>query len=175
MKHDESIRNLRKALVSPFRNWKTGLTAALLTVLSFISLLLASDPQYSIMTLSFGLHLLDEGIVTLSYNLIRTAESLGLFLTIIYSALIGISIVNFYYRVTAVGLSGFKQLTGILPGYLVAGCAGCGVGLLSFLGFAGATAIIPFSGNLVRIIGITLMLGVLTSIGDPETCAIPSS
>jgi hypothetical protein len=61
-----------------------------------------------------------------------------------------------------------------LPGFLVAGCASCGVGLLAAFGFTGALAALPFNGNLVKLGGILVMTGLLHRSGNPKVCANPN-
>jgi hypothetical protein len=175
MKYEKYVRNLRNRLFSPFRDVKHILATLGITALSFALLILASDPQYTILTLSFGLHLIGEGLFTLTSNMVRTSGVLGLVLTALYSILIGITSVNFYERVKKVGIKGFRQLPGILPGFLAAGCAGCGIGLLSFLGYASIAASAPFAGNLIKAGGLAIMVGILAGTGDPRKCSIPSS
>ena len=160
-----------KGFKAAFRTRKLAATTLTASLAVFILLTITANLQYSIQTLSFGLTYLDNVLVTITDNTLQTSGLLGLSLTLIYPVLIGVSITNFYMRIKSTGLSDMKQLSGILPGFLAGGCAGCGVGLLSFAGLGGAAAAIPFDGNLIRIGGICLMLWFISRTGDPRTCS----
>lgn len=99
---------------------------------------------------------------------------LEVMLNITYSLLVGIIITNTYLQFKATGLQ-LGNLSGIAPGMLVAGCAGCGVGLLSLIGAAGVVTFLPFQGTGLKIGGMLLILFFIARIGNPKICAIPSS
>lgn len=61
---------------------------------------------------------------------------------------------------------------GALPGFLAGGCASCGVGVLSILGFGGVLASMPFGGNLLRFSGVLLLIALIVRTGNPDTCKI---
>jgi hypothetical protein len=64
--------------------------------------------------------------------------------------------------------NGIRGILSLVPGIVVAGCAGCGIGLLSLVGITGLATVFPFSGNLVRVLGIILIVVLITSLGNPE-------
>ncbi len=131
---------------------------------------LSTDIPATAQTLSYGLSYLDEAILTSLSNLyIEGGLSFGL--TVVYSLLGGIALTNMAVQLSSGGVE-LSGLGGILPGFLAAGCASCGVGLTGFLGIAGATALLPFGGDLVKTAGILLMLYSLYVFGDPEICEI---
>jgi len=61
---------------------------------------------------------------------------------------------------------------GAIPGIAAAGCASCGVGVLSLLGLGAVMASLPFNGNLLRFGAVLILLAVITNTGDPETCKL---
>lgn len=67
------------------------------------------------------------------------------------------------------------NLSEIAPRVLVAGCAGCGVGLLSLIGVASLVTLLPFQGLSLKIGGIILITFFIARTGNPEICSIPSS
>lgn len=97
-----------------------------------------------------------------------------LILNVFYALSVGIILTNTYTQFKTAGLK-IGNLSGVAPGILVAGCAGCGVGILSILGISGLIAFLPFGGFGLKIGGIILILYFIGRIGNPDTCTIPSS
>jgi hypothetical protein len=166
MRYAERFLEAFKASVSTKRKMAAVTSIALLT---FLLMALSSNIEYSYQMISAGLWqtAIENRIADMQFN----SGNLGLVLTSIYSALAGIAIVNFHTQFKNGGAN-FKGLTGILPGFLVAGCASCGVGVLALLGFAGALTALPFQGNLVRLGASLLLVYYLLESGDPRKCEI---
>ncbi|MFB6295069.1 MAG: hypothetical protein ABEI97_04880, partial [Candidatus Nanohaloarchaea archaeon] len=94
----------------------------------------------------------------------------------VYSALTAVAILHVVvqFRTTglAVSVGGAGRAGGVAPVFLIGGCAGCGAGLLGLFGAAGALAVLPFSGNGIRLAGIIFLTALLGYAGDPRTCRI---
>lgn len=154
-----AFKNRRRATATLF----TGLAAFLLTVFS-------ANPGYSIQMLSSGIQHWSIAFITRFTGLIMNSGYTGLVLTLIFSALVGVTMTN-----TAVQLRMNKvnaSSLGALPGFLAGGCASCGVGVLTLLGYGGVLASMPFEGNLLRLGGVLLLAGLITRTGNPDTCTI---
>jgi hypothetical protein len=86
--------------------------------------------------------------------------------------LTGVAVTNAVTLFRRARRRGASTALGVLPGFLAAGCASCGAGVLGALGFVGAMAALPFEGNLLRLGGIVLLVFFLGRTGDPRTCSI---
>ncbi|MFB6180734.1 MAG: hypothetical protein ABEJ93_02555 [Candidatus Nanohalobium sp.] len=139
--------------------------------LAYIFFLAYSFPLLMGQMVSRNLFSLPKAIYTSSISLTYTAGVSNLVLTVIYTGLLGVTLTNVLQRLKVQG-SGLSDSLSLLPGFLVAGCAGCGVGAVTFFGLAGALAAIPFSNHIVKIIGIGLMIAVLHRSGSPYTCVM---
>ncbi|QGA79974.1 hypothetical protein [Candidatus Nanohalobium constans] len=158
------------AVKSSVDTWRTALISLLFT-LSFLGLMLIStDVYWHLETLRQG-RVLDA--LLNSYASIKMKGILNFPITIIYAFLGGITLTNTMIQFRNVGVR--KESLSILPGFLAAGCASCGVGFASIIGLGAATAALPFNGLGIKVGGIILMLYALSSLGNPKTCSIPSS
>lgn len=131
---------------------------------------LSSFPGYSIQFIGAGIENVVPAVVVLASNSIKT----GLFnfsLTVIYAGMIGVAATNLGIQLKSRKMSG-GTAAGIGPGFIAAGCAGCGTGLLGLIGFTGALASMPFNGVSVRVAGIILLIYFIVRAGDPETCEV---
>lgn len=150
---------------------KKIISTVVVSVLAYSLLVLSSFPEYS-----YQIFLLPSSILTavkaLSLNIWQTTGATGFVLTILYGLLIGVSATAGHTLIKLNGISNMKNASGILPGFLAGGCAGCGAGILGLMGYAGAVALLPFNGNLVRLAGIGFLLYFLVKTGDPRTCEI---
>ncbi|MFB6242196.1 MAG: hypothetical protein ABEJ36_05355 [Candidatus Nanosalina sp.] len=115
--------------------------------------------------ISASLTYLDDVIVALTLNLYHTAGAWGIILSIFYSFLTGVAITD----ILATGRS--QGLASITPGVLAGGCATCGAGVIGLLGFSSALLLLPFSGNLLRLSGIILVLMYLSN-SEKEKCSL---
>lgn len=136
-------------------------------VVYFVIFLFVSAPQFSVSLLSNGyvVYSVQESVWLLQAQ----SGTIGLVLTILYSFGMGVLTVLSVSQIRIYSVSnGVRGILSLVPGIVVAGCAGCGVGVLSLVGITGLATIFPFSGNLVRLLGILLILLLITSIGNPE-------
>ncbi|WP_158057170.1 hypothetical protein [Halorussus halophilus] len=165
-------RQLRDALSYPFETGRRVAAVAVVTVLTYVLLVLSTFPGMSMQMLGAGVHWFDETLVLLTQNTYATNGATGLGMIVLYALLTGIAVVHTAGQIRTTGVSSGSDLFGVLPGMVASGCASCGAGLLGFLGFAGALAALPFHGDLLRVGGIVLLLGFLARAGDPRECSL---
>lgn len=142
------------------------------TVISFVAFMLLSFPAYTQQMLGASVFYLDDAVVALTWNMQQSAGTAGLVLSAIYAVLVGATLSVLSLQVQLNGVRAAGGVGGVVPGLLASGCASCGVGLLSLLGFAGVVSVLPFHGNSIRVAGIGVLLIVLARVGDPRNCAI---
>ncbi len=164
---EDFIRAIRYAFGSVSR----GASAVSLSLITYGLVTLAVFPAYSTQLVGAGIGYLDNALILLSSYTVETIGWFGMGLTVAYAVLTGIVATNIVSQFRVSGLSGVKGLSGVSPGFLAAGCASCGVGVLGLLGFSSALAVLPFSGNLLRIGGVLLLLYVLVRTGNPQVCS----
>lgn len=166
----KSIEQVYRAVAYSFTRKRAVATLAL-SSLGYSLLVLSTFPEYS-----YQMFVLPSSIFValkaLSINILETTGITGFVLTLVYGLLIGVSAVTGYTLVKINGIQQIKSASGILPGFLAGGCAGCGAGILGLMGYAGAVALLPFNGNLIRLLGIFLLLYFLMETGDPRTCEL---
>ncbi|MDL0127638.1 hypothetical protein PNP85_04215 [Halobacterium salinarum] len=172
---EHHTEQLLAALAYPLTSAARGFLFVGVSVATYALLILSSFPEYSMQMLGADLGYLDTALVALTANTYATIGTIGLGLIVTYAILTGIAVTNAIGRVAQVGLSGSRGLSSAIPGLLASGCASCGAGVLGLIGFAGALAAMPFHGNLLRIGGLTLLIGHLARAGDPRYCMIDSA
>lgn len=164
--------NLLEAASYPFETWRGTIGLVLVTVATYVLLIVSTMPEFSLQMLGDGLHWFEYVVVSLTETVYRTDGWTGLGIIVLYALLSGIAIVNVVAQLRIVGLSSLTDLSGVVPGLLASGCASCGAGLLGFLGFAGGLAALPYDGALLRVAGLALLLFFFGRAGHPERCAI---
>ena len=165
-------RELKSGLQSAFEDrWKTFSTLSI-SGLFFILLALSTSINYSIQMFSAGFEYWLPAVQFTIRGFYLNGGWTEVILNIIYSATVGILITNTYTQFRASGLE-LGNLSGIAPGMLVAGCAGCGVGVLSLVGLTGIIASMPFQGLSLKLGGMALIIYFIGRIGNPKTCSIP--
>ena len=162
----------RRALAFPVSSGRRLAVTAVTAVLRYCVLILSTFPGMSVQMLAAGPEWFDDTLVLLTQNTLATVGVAGLVLVVLYAALTGIALTVTVGQFAAGGGSSTSTLGGVLPGFLVSGCASCGAGVLGLLGFAGALAAMPFHGNLLRLGGVLLLVGFLANAGDPRRCTI---
>lgn len=167
--------DLAAALQFPLSTLRRAVVTAAVAVVVYLLLILSTFPEYSLQMLGAGLGYLDTAVVALTRTTYRSVGWVGLGLIVAYGVLTGVALTNMVARVRFQGVSDASDAAGLVPGLVASGCASCGAGLLGFLGFAGALAAMPFHGNLLRVGGLVLLVGVLVRTGDPRTCRLPTS
>lgn len=163
------------ALRFPLSSPRRAVATTIVAVAVYLLLILSTFPEYSIQMLGAGLGYLDTAVVALTRTTYRSVGWLGLGLIVAYGVLTGVALTNMVAQVRFQGVSDASDAAGLVPGLVASGCASCGAGLLGFLGFAGVLAAMPFHGNLLRVGGLVLLVGVLVRTGDPRTCRLPGS
>jgi hypothetical protein len=167
------FREINEGLKSAFGDkWKTSSTV-LVSGLFFILLALSTSINYSIQMFSAGLEYWVPAIQFTIRGFYLNGGWTEIILNVIYSGLVGVIMTNTYTQFRSSGLE-LENLSGIAPGILVAGCAGCGVGLLSLLGLSGIVLSLPFQGLGLKITGMFILIYFIGRIGNPKTCSIPS-
>lgn len=166
-------RELTAGLKSAFEDRRKTFSTVLVSGLFFILLALSTAINYSSQMFSAGIEYWIPAIQFTIKGFYLNGGWTDIILNIIYSILVGVTITNTYTQFRASGLE-IGNLSGIAPGMLVAGCAGCGVGLLSLIGMTGLIAYMPFQGLGLKVAGMMLILYFIARIGNPKICSIPS-
>jgi hypothetical protein len=161
---------LYRALTYPLLSVRDTAVAAAASLVAYVLLVVGANPAAAANAVSTGVGAADAVLVMFTAGTYEAAGPLGLALTVAYAVLAGITAVAVVASASR-GAGGTASLLGVAPGVLAAGCAGCGAGVLPLLGVAGAYALFPFAGNLVRAGGIVLLLFALVRTGDPRRCA----
>lgn len=167
-------RNLAEALTYPFETWRGTIGLSLVTLATYVLLIVSTMPEFSLQMLGDGLHWFDYVLVSLTETIYRTDGPSGLGVIVLYALLTGVAVVNVAAQLRVVGPSSLTELSGVVPGLLASGCASCGAGLLGFLGFAGGLAVLPYDGALLRIGGLALLVFFLGRAGHPQRCSLPT-
>lgn len=171
MKFHEKVK---EGFKSAFGNkWRT-LSTLLISGLFFILLALSTAINYSTQMFSAGLEYWVPAIIFTIKGFYLNGGITEVMLNILYSILVGVILINTYTEFKNVGLK-IENLSSIAPGILVAGCAGCGVGIASLIGLSGIIASLPFQGLGLKILGILIIIYFIGRIGNPMICATPSS
>ena len=155
---------------SSFSSWRRGMLTLFSAFIVFSITALSSRPGYSIQMLQSGFINWPLAVSTRFSSIVLTSGVTGAFLTLVFSLLVGATLTNTYvqFRMNSVSLDSL----GAVPGFLAAGCASCGVGVLSILGLGGVLASLPFHGNSLRIGGVLVLVLLIARTGDPETCKV---
>lgn len=163
-------RELIRGLKGAFATKKRALGTVIVALVAFFFSIFSANPGYSIQMLSSGTKYWGIAVATRYTGMIMNTGYTGMILTVGFSALVGVTMVNtaVQLRMSRVNLGGL----GALPGFLAGGCASCGVGIMSLLGFGGVLASMPFEGNLLRLGGVLLLLALIIRTGSPDTCKI---
>jgi hypothetical protein len=162
----ELVRGIKGASANRKRAFGTlgvGLSAFLLTVFS-------ASPEYSVQMLTAGIQHWELAFITRFSGMYATSGVFGILLTLVFSALVGVTMTNTLVQLKMNKVS--LDSLGALPGFIAGGCASCGVGVLSLLGFGGVLASMPFEGNLLRLGGVLLLTVLITKTGNPDVCKI---
>ncbi|WP_255150584.1 hypothetical protein [Halorarius halobius] len=168
----DAFDELGAALAFPFTDRRRAVGTVLVAAVTFVVLVVSTFPAFAVQMLGAGLGYLDYVVVSLVRNTYRTSGAVGLALVVGYALLTGVAVTNAAAQLRLTGVSGLSDLSGVVPGLLASGCASCGAGILGVLGFAGALAVLPFHGNLLRLGGVLLLTGFLARSGDPRECTV---
>lgn len=149
---------------------KRALSTSLVGLFTFFITVFSASPEYSMQMLSSGIQFWQLAFITRFSGMYATSGLIGIGLTLLFAMLVGVTMTNTLIQLKAnrINLSSL----GALPGFLAGGCASCGVGVLSLLGFGGVLASMPFAGNSLRLGGVLLLAVLITRNGNPDTCKI---
>ncbi|QGA80697.1 hypothetical protein LC1Nh_0813 [Candidatus Nanohalobium constans] len=163
-------RGLSQGLKGSVSNRKRALGTAAVSLSTFLLTIFSANPGYSLQMLSSGMQYWSIAFTTRLTGMIMNAGYTGLLLTAGFSMLVGVTMTNtvVQLRMNRINLSSL----GALPGFLAGGCASCGVGVLSLLGFGGVLASMPFAGNSLRLGGVLLLVALIIRTGNPDACKI---
>lgn len=165
------IRSLKAGLSHPFQQLERLIVVLGISSFFFLLMTIASNPPLFLDLVGANILYFDEAIVNMtSYNFAVIGLQ-GMVLTVVYTFLIAILLVN----LKASFVSSNQGVLGApfaAIGIFASGCAGCGVGLLGFVGITGVLATTPVQGDIIRIIGIAITLVVISRIGNPEVCEL---
>lgn len=166
------LTDFSDALVYPFSSLSKTFLGLSVSAVMYVVLVLSTMPEFSTQMLSDGVGWLGYVVVSLTETTYRSSGLLGVLLVVLYAVLTGVAVVNTVGQVRVAGPSNTKELLGVLPGLLASGCASCGAGLLGFVGLAGALAVMPYGGTLLRVGGLALLVFFLGRAGNPERCGL---
>ena len=161
-------KDLFQGLNGASRNLKRGLITSIIGLFTFFLTVFSANPGYSVQMLLAGIEYWPIAFITRFTGMHMNTGLAGIALTLIFSALVGVTMTNtlVQLRMRKLNLDSF----GAIPGLLAGGCASCGVGILSLLGLGGVLASMPFQGNLLRLGGVLLLLALIIRTGNPDLC-----
>jgi hypothetical protein len=164
--------DLVSALGYPLTSNRRLSVAGVVAVVTYALLVLSTFPQFTIQLLTRNPTDVFYAVASLTRETYLSVGWLGLGLVAAYALLTGVAVTNAVTLFRRARRRSASTALGVLPGFLAAGCASCGAGVLGALGFVGAMAALPFEGNLLRLGGILLLGFFLARTGDPRTCSI---
>jgi hypothetical protein len=169
----EKLEDFKKGVKAPFKSLKASLLTLSISSITFLGIALSSSIEYSVQMFSYGFSSGVTAVQTRIAGLYVNSGLVGIISVTLYSLLIGITLYNFTVQLKFSGVK-MRGLSGIGPGFVAAGCAGCGVGIMTLLGLGGILAILPFNGQLIRLGGILILIYYIAETGNPRSCSIPS-
>lgn len=163
-------KDLREGLTGSVSNWRRAFGTLIVGFLTFSITVLSANPVYSWQMLNSGVQFWGVAVITRLSGLLATSGYTGALLTAIFSLLVGVTMTNtvIQLRINKLDLSSL----GAIPGFLAGGCASCGVGVLSLLGFGGVLASMPYQGNSLRIGAVVLLIALIIRTGNPDSCKL---
>lgn len=166
------LEGLWDGISFPSRALHTLISTVLVAAAMYIVMMWATYPLYMEQLVGAGIYFLDDAVLLLSEYTLASAGMAGLTLTISYSFLTGVLVTNVITQLRFNTDQDVKAAASLVPGLFASGCASCGVGLLSLVGATGFITLLPFSGNLLRLGGVLMMLFFIARIGNPRTCSV---
>lgn len=158
-----------EAVRTSVNTWPRLLLSATFSLILLAGLLLSTNFPWHLATINQG------RIIDAYLNASAAIKAQGILnypVTLIYAAIGGLTLTNTAVQLKSKSIK--KEGFSVIPGFAVAGCASCGVGLASLIGIGAATATLPFGGLGVKIAGIGLMIYALVSLGNADVCTIPN-
>jgi hypothetical protein len=163
-------KDLKEGFTGSVSNWWRAIGTLTVGFLAFSLTILSANPQYSWQMLNSGVEFWGIAFITRLSGVLATSGYTGVSLTALFSILVGVSMTNtvIQLRMNQLDLSSL----GALPGFLAGGCASCGVGVLSLLGFGGVMASMPYQGNSLRLAAVILLMALIIRTGNPDSCKL---
>lgn len=161
--------NIRAATVAAFASPPRILITSVAATIVFVAMLLFANTGYSSQLLGRSLLYLPRALHDSFFYLFP--GNLFRVLLMVYAVVTGITVTTLVGQFRAGTLS-VQGAGGTVPGLFAGGCAGCGAGLLTAFGAAGAITVLPFGGLSLMLLGVALMLYYLAVTGDPATCTV---
>lgn len=163
--------NLRDSILYSISTAKRAMAVGAIASATLVFMIYGIFPGYSYQMLTSGVSYWPQAFVAL-FELLYVDEGLvGVLITVLYAAIIGITIVVIYGRTSRIATDSIDGWLSLLAAFTV-GCVSCGAGLLGLIGGVSGIALVSFSGVLFRIAGIGLALMFLSREGNPTTCRI---
>jgi hypothetical protein len=163
-------RDLFQGLKSASANKKRALGTPLIGLFTFFITVFSANPEYSWQMINSGVQHWPLAFITRFTGLYANTGSVGILLTLAFSALVSVTLTNTVVQLRMNKLD--VSSLGAVPGFLAGGCASCGVGVMSLLGFGGVLASMPFEGNILRLGAVLILLALIIRTGNPDTCKI---
>lgn len=167
-----SVKDTVKAFKYAFSSKKRGVIFSTSSIVSFLFFLFFSSPGFAIQMTKAGPEYWGYMVIYLAGGVLHVSGYVGLFLTIVYAVSVGAIITAIVGQLQFKEYDGAKGLLGVIPGIVVAGCAGCGTGIIGILGAFGVGSLLPFAGNGVRMLGLLVLFYSLQDTGDPRECRL---
>lgn len=160
---------------SELKTFKRVSSVLVLTGIYFVLFILLIFPQYSYQMFLQGFSSGIEAFVLLYTTEFNTNGIINILLPLIISVLVGVTTVytasNMYNNYKNAG--GFAGGLSSVIAIFTAGCASCGVGILSLFGYTAGLAFLPFDGLEVQLLVIVLLLLSLEYSGRNVSCKLP--
>jgi hypothetical protein len=164
----ESLERFSGGCKASFRGHRRAAATASFGIIFFLLAVIASSYKVFFQMLSLGSASWSEALLMPYWTLLSSSGYTGVGLTLVFSVLTAVALTNTGTKLLRKEFD--TSLLGAIPGFAAAGCATCGVGLVSVLGLGGILATLPFDGNLVRLGTIGLLTALIARNGDPDRC-----
>jgi hypothetical protein len=153
-----------------FRGRKRALATASFSIFFFLVAVIASSYRVFFQMVNLGASHLDQALLMPYWTLLSSSGYTGVGLTLVFSVLTAVAFTNTGTKLLRKEFD--ASLLGAIPGFAAAGCATCGVGLVSVIGLGGVLATLPFHGNLIRFGTVGLLAALIARNGDPDKCRV---
>lgn len=163
-------QNILNALKRVNKSWKSRLATLITSSIVFMLLAFSTDIRWHLQTIQNGIPYWDDALLNSIISL-SLGGSFTVTLSIIYALLTGAVLTSIGIQLLNRNIA-FKGVGSVIPGFLATGCASCGLGLTGLFGFAGATALLPFNGDLLKILSIILLIYALHELGKSPVCRV---
>ena len=168
-----SVQNIISAILFTISSTKRIILTGVLSIGVFSIFVYVMFPSYSVQMVGAGFGYAIIAYVDLIGLMIESGGYYSVGLAIVYSFLTAVLFHILYTRLRTTHTT-LRQAAVALPGTLTAGCASCGTGLIGLVAGGGVLTIGPFTGTVLQVASIVLVIGVLAIEGDPTVCDVES-